>query len=110
MITYIACKLEVIAIKMYTVCGKAFTICCAYRPLSSTAEWPSAFHAYLGQLSIVTPYCIIARDFNCDLLKSSSYSDKLANSFDFKQHFTTPTRITASQRHFSTIFIPTIFR
>ena len=38
MIIYIACKFEIIAIKVYTVCGKAFTICCAYRSPSSTAE------------------------------------------------------------------------
>ena len=95
-ITDIECSLEVLTIKVNLLHGKAYVVCCAYRPPSSKALWLPTFNAYVSQLTILTGNCIITGDFNHDLLKSIAFSDELAESLGLKQHIKTATRVTTT--------------
>ena len=94
-ISDIESSLEIESIKAFLSNGKASTICCVYRPLSSDASWIHSFYAYISQLTLVTSSCVIVSDLNYDLLKSA-FSDELTVSFDLKQLICSPTRITAT--------------
>ena len=84
--------LEVLTIKVNLSHGKAYVVCYAYRPPLSKALWLPAFNAYVSQLTILTGNCIITGDFNHDLLKSTAFSDELAESLGLKQHIKIATR------------------
>ena len=65
-------------------------------PPSSKALWLPAFNANVSQLTILAGNCIITGDFNHDLLKSTAFSDELAESLGLKQHIKTATRVTTT--------------
>ena len=91
---------EYTCIKVSTTNMKYLSVCCIYRPPTSTASWKGAFFALTDSIrSTSTPY-IITGDFNIDLISNSQFAEDLSSTFDLMQHITNATKTTTTSGTF----------
>ena len=83
-------------IKVSTTNVKHLSVCCIYRPPTSTASWKGAFFTLTDIIMSTSTPCIITGDFNINLMSNSQFAEDLSSTFDLKQHITNATRITAT--------------
>ena len=74
------------------ICGVVYG-----HPNSNLESFINYIDATVNKINLENKYCIIMGDFNIDLLKSTSHSDKFLHtleSYFFNPHIIQPTRIT----------------